>query len=224
MGFSLTKFICLVTTAIVMLFIVSLALLTFIPLGDIGAYEQTRIGGYSQAPISSPMIFQEKYGDQECTLVARHKYWISGVVVATKRYSDLMAFSPMDVCIAWGPVAEPYNLRNISFWHDDRACFIRAFLNELYGVTARDVLMHVSNNHLILPSSDLRNGAYQIKVGDNVTIDGYLVDAHCVDSNGRHTNWRSSRIRNDIWCEIVYVQNLTVNGVGYSRGIEIEIL
>lgn len=146
---------------------------------------------------------------------------VSGVVGSVRSYSvPAEGMEPLDVCIVWGKTAEPDYLEHFSFTLRDRFCSYRyqwpgghPTLEDSY------ISSHASNNHLIFSSDELENAAKnKIQKGDAVTIGGYLVDFHCKRPDGRYYKGRTSTTRHDSGdgaCEIIYVENVSVNGIMY---------
>jgi hypothetical protein len=130
-------------------------------------------------------------------------YEISATVGSKLPYHDEMEISPVDLCMAWGKMADDDNNGLITYGQSLRYCF-----TQYNGQLPRSyVESHVSNNHIIPANDSILEAIKSIKEGDKVTIKGYLVDVSKSKLNGVW-NWRTSQTRFDKGsgaCEIIYV-------------------
>lgn len=137
-------------------------------------------------------------------------YHIVGLVVSK---SDAMGWSNIshrdwgdylntnDLCVVWGDNASLVDLREFDFTHGDWTCYFQTRNGDEYRKFRGD---QFSNNH-VLPSTPALAAAFRdVRIGDQISIDGQLVD-YSIDSRGtRHT----STVRTDTGngaCEIIYV-------------------
>ena len=68
-----------------------------------------------------------------------------------------------------------------------------------------------SNNHLIPSDDSIEKLIKEIKKGEYVTIEGYLVNIRYDGPNGEWFKWNSSTTRDDIGsgaCEVIYVTDV----------------
>jgi hypothetical protein len=146
------------------------------------------------------------------------KYSITGRVVDVQNYyssniGDIL--SPKDVGISWGFLANENNHskvrwssmgnRYLSWYSNDGE-----WINTMGGVNK--IAEYCSNNHLI-PNDNRNKGLIDdIKEGDFVRIEGYLVNVRCKNSNGSYFYWNTSTSRTDSGegdCEVLCVNNVT---------------
>lgn len=168
-----------------------------------------------QAPLDDAPILLERKG-HAVRLTPRASYRITGYAVETSRHllDDWDFVLPMDLALAWGPVADPAVLahmkfhlsgRYVSWWHDGRggAPDVAAIRN------------HVSNNHLVPASADVERDLGRIRVGDLVTLRGKLVDVEVADRAGRVVHRSATSLSRDDAgsgaCEQVWVESVDVN-------------
>lgn len=153
----------------------------------------------------------------------RFFYSISGVVTSVHDYwgfDDYDTLVPRDVCIAWGSLKDLYLTGEAEFHQYDRHCYGRIIDSEMldpaevftfktpFGQT-RTSISSVSNNHLIASTAEIRDQILNLKAGDEVRINGYLVD---VTYGSLVLN--SSIDREDIGngaCEVIYVTGVDFN-------------
>jgi len=150
------------------------------------------------------------------TLTPRAAYRITGYAVDTSRalLDEWDFVLPMDVALAWGPVADPEVLRHmkfhlsgryVSWWHD----------GETSGPGQAVIQSHLANHHLVPASEEVAREMKRIRTGDRVTLRGKLVDVLIQDRSGR-TVFRSptSLRRDDIGsgaCEQMWVEAVEVD-------------
>lgn len=146
------------------------------------------------------------------------KYSISGRVVDVHDYygdniEDIL--SRKDVGISWGFLVNENNYNKVR-WSSIGNRYLSWFSNDGAWVNAmggvNKITEYCSNNHLI--PSDNRNKSLidDIKEGDFVRIEGYLVNVYYKNSNGSSFYWNTSTSRIDTGdgaCEVLYVTNVT---------------
>jgi hypothetical protein len=148
-------------------------------------------------------------------LTPRATYRITGYAVDTSRaLLDQWDFVlPMDLALAWGPVADPAVLghmkfhlsgRYVSWWHDGRGA----------GPAQPVIESHVANHHLVPASDEVARELKRIRTGDLVTLRGRLVDVEIQDPAGRTAfRSRTSLTRDDVGsgaCEQMWVEAVEV--------------
>lgn len=146
-----------------------------------------------------------------------YAYDIEALVVSTHNYhgSDLGdQLSPKDLALAWGKVAE-YNDRINFHWTQSGRWYHWSTdtYDELIPVGGVDgVSFHSCNNHLIPADDSVRDSVKQIKTGDHIRLNGYLVNVDGTKSNGSTFTWHTSTTREDTGggaCEVIYVTSVT---------------
>jgi hypothetical protein len=156
-------------------------------------------------------------GGYKHTIVPLAEYTISAMVVSTRRYRRgyMSKLSPFDYALIWGRVPEylPY----IEFDQIVRFCLFRAKNPELVDLPY--ISTHMSNNHLIPASDNIRKALSKAREHDLVKLEGYLVNVMSQDKNNNFGYWNSSMSRKDHGngaCEIIYVKSLRINGRLYE--------
>ncbi len=148
-------------------------------------------------------------GHPEFSLTARAEYHTKAWAIAVDDGLDdgWAAIAPLDVSLAWGPVAQPDVLRHISFHLKRRYVSLR--WDGQMPLSQDEVMHHASNHHLIPSSAEVMQSLEQIRPGDFVQLDGLLVDLL-----GPPGLMRTSLSRTDIGngaCEVLYVQFVEVS-------------
>lgn len=122
-------------------------------------------------------------------------------------YFDRAAkFSPTDLALGWGPMADPEVLRHISISQRNRWYFWRA---EQLPIERRQIEIHSANMHLIPANPEVASTLAGLKEGQQIRLSGQLVRIDGDD--GYH--WVSSLSREDTGdgaCELIWVEQLTV--------------
>ena len=144
-------------------------------------------------------------------------YSIYGQLAAKKRYhKGLMSnVSPYDYALIWGDL--PKMQDKIKFRQVVRYCLFNYEYGS--GVDPAYVQLHMSNNHLIPATKNLRRALAKARKGDLIKIEGYLVDVVAYQDGRNISHWRTSTEREDIGegaCEIIYVTSLRINDTIYQ--------
>ena len=145
-------------------------------------------------------------------------YELSGVVIGTHRYNDPdLPYSPVDLAVAWGPVAKPGAGTFTVTMGGRQLAYVWSSRDP--SITERDVATHVSNNHIIPASPQVYAAVLAVETGDTIHMEGYLVDLDGYREEGStlyRSHWGpSSLVRDDEGpgaCEIFLVEVLSVNG------------
>lgn len=154
------------------------------------------------------------------TLTSDTSYSISAKVESSKRYSDaISAAVPYDLLLAWGKMAEADIDGKLGWDQSDRQGMVSGSLGGSGAdVSSEYVINHVSNNHLVPATDNIRKAMATIEAGDDVRIDGRLVDVRMKTDDSRVMTVSTSKKRSDQGdgaCEIIYVEELSINGLSY---------
>ena len=168
-----------------------------------------------QVPIAGePEITFEAKG-HEVRLAPRASYRITGYAVETSRtLLDRWDFVlPMDLALAWGPVADPEVLRRMKFHLSGR--YVSWWMEGGPGLPPQRVVeSHVANHHLVPATEEVAREMKRVKVGDLVTLRGRLVDVEIRDRDGAVAHRaRTSLSRDDTGsgaCEQLWVESIEV--------------
>lgn len=168
-----------------------------------------------QREVTAPN-FTKAYGDIIYTYIPRAEYEVSGVVVSL-HHSDSFVditheYDPantLDLCLAWGTNVETDAYRKVEYSHGDFTCFYR-WWGEDPGFRGDEM----SNTHIIPSTPELSRLAKSVRVGDQVTLRGTLVDYKTTFPDGKEIDRRNtSMVREDAGngaCEILYLEDLRI--------------
>jgi hypothetical protein len=124
-------------------------------------------------------------------------------------YHDSSSVDTKDLCVLWGTSLESDDFHQVRVTNGPFTCYFR------YPQGIRFRTEDLSNNHLITDDSALRNELGAVHAGDQVRVRGLLVDYQMDDWGDR---WRrTSTVRNDDGCEVIFVEDFEVLRPGAPR-------
>lgn len=144
-------------------------------------------------------------------LTALASYKIKALVLGAERYrNDRFAkICPLDLALGWGPMSDYRELSEMEIWQSGR------WYNYRWRETANvmpleKVQANSANTHVIPMNPAIRKKLFQIKAGDVIEAEGYLVQV-----NGEEPGavWKSSLSRTDTdggACEIMLVEKVEI--------------
>jgi hypothetical protein len=144
----------------------------------------------------------------DVTLTTRAQFDITARVLSRKDYSwgadaELI---PEDLALGWGRMSDSDVLANIDITQSDR--FYYWHVKE-FPIPRREIETSSANMHMIPADPGVKRELEQVRQGQVVHIEGFLVDASRTD--GWH--WNTSMTRDDTGagaCELVYVESLDI--------------
>lgn len=119
------------------------------------------------------------------------------------READL---APVDLVLGWGPMSDSAHLDQIEITQGNRFYFWRA---ETLPLPRSAIERNSANMHLIPADALVRRRLLDVRTGQVVTFEGYLVEVVSPDG----WRWRSSLTREDTGqgaCELVWVEAVMV--------------
>ncbi len=158
-----------------------------------------------QRPSDGPLSLPAYHG---YTLTPRARFDLSARVLARADYhfdagADL---APTDLALGWQQMSDSAVLDHIRISQAHRFYYwsVRRF-----PIARRAIETESANMHLIPADDQVQRELRHVRVGDVITLDGYLVDAQRADG----FVWRTSLTRDDTGagaCELVYVEQLDI--------------
>jgi hypothetical protein len=172
-------------------------------------------GEPAQAPEAKP-AFEYRVGGETYRVTPRFRWDGSGRVVGNRpyRWSAAATLIPDDLALAWGPLLSPPYDGRISYSQFSRFFFWRT---SDPGLDRGTIVSHAANVHVIPSNSRLRRALRAVSKGDDVRLEGWLVDVDGVNDPSFH--WGTSTTRDDEGpgsCETVYLTRLTVGERAYE--------
>lgn len=162
----------------------------------------------TQAPIQQ-VSHQPAFQFKAYTVYPLASFKIQARVLSAKHYifDHESTLSPVDLALGWGRMSDKVILSQIQIRQANRFYYWRV---AQWPIPRAEIETHSANMHMIPADDALEDTLKSIKVGQIVTITGWLVEAK--QANGWH--WRSSLTRNDTGagaCELVFVQSLELH-------------
>jgi hypothetical protein len=150
-------------------------------------------------------------GGRRYRLIPRFRWDESARVVGDRAYHFGAAASllPEDLALAWGPILQAPYAGKISYSQYSRFYFWRTKDGSL---DRGAIVSHSANTHIIPATARLRTAIRCVSEGDDVRLEGWLVDVEGVDDPS--FRWITSTTREDEGpnsCETVYLTRLTIN-------------
>ncbi|RLB54454.1 MAG: hypothetical protein DRI34_11995 [Deltaproteobacteria bacterium] len=197
-----------------------------------------------QAEIAAPRPVQLRHGDWNLVLRPRFSYHICGLVVHVNTYAMLglrfQDFYERDLCMVWGEnvSSRAFQAPGTSFTHHGNTCFVH------WSGPIGFRMQQLSNTHVFSLDEKLRAALARIRAGDQVCLDGKLVDVSAVPRRApagtmpAPVRLKTSTTRTDTGngaCEIMLVERLQVlaranrfwrllNGVGFWGAMLLALL
>jgi hypothetical protein len=148
------------------------------------------------------------FGVEDYVLTRRARFQITARVLGTERYhlGREAELSPLDLALGWGVMSDSALLDQLKISQSGRWYHWR-YTNAL-PVPDAQVIASSSNMHMIPARKSVERALKKLRVGDIVTLQGYLVDV----DHPSGWRWRTSMSRTDSGngaCEIVYVESVS---------------
>ncbi len=142
-------------------------------------------------------------------LTKKARFEIHARVLSTESYylnreADL---SPIDLALGWGVMSDQSLLEQLKITQSNR--WYRWRYEGSIPVSDQQVIANSGNMHMIPASASVEKAIKNLREGDVIVLQGYLVDVDH-DSGWK---WRTSMSRTDTGggaCEIVYVESVTL--------------
>ena len=154
--------------------------------------------------------FEFRAGHTRYRVIPRFRWDESARVVSERpyRFSKAAELIPHDFVLAWGPVVRPPYAGRLHFTQYARFYMWGTSDGSLDRGT---IVTHTSNTHIIPSDDRLRRAVECVSRGDDVRLEGWLVDIEGIDEPA--FRWKTSISRNDEGpggCETVFLTRLTV--------------
>ena len=144
----------------------------------------------------------------DVTLTTRAHFVVTARVLSREDYSwgaDAKLI-PEDLALGWGRMSDSAVLASIKITQSDRFYYWHV---EQFPIPRREIETSSANMHLIPADTGVKRELEQVRVGQVVHFEGFLVDA----SRPGGWRWKTSMTRDDVGagaCELVYVEQLAV--------------
>jgi hypothetical protein len=154
-------------------------------------------------------VFSFEYKGKQCRVQPVGTYEMWGLVVSHNNidsvadiYHDSTSVDTKDLCVIWGANLESADFRRIDYKSGPWTCYFQ------YPGGVEFHHDGLGNNHLITDRPGLRRALERVRVGDQIHLEGLLVDYQMEDWEGF---WRrTSTRRDDNDCEVLFFENIEI--------------
>jgi hypothetical protein len=146
---------------------------------------------------------------EDYQLTRKARFEIRARILSTQsyRFSRFADLSPIDLALGWGVMSDQAILDRIDISQGNRWYYTK--YEYPAPVSDTQIISNSSNMHMIPARKSIEKSLKKLRIGDIVTLSGYLVDV----DNDSGDWWRTSMSRSDTGngaCEIVLVESLSV--------------
>lgn len=149
-----------------------------------------------------------------------YTYDITGMVVSYRHHDNNSRMhrlandhlNMLDVCVVWGDNTTAAQLQKLDFWNGIFTCNVQTRDQAAWDSFDMDQL---SNNHLISGDPNIRDQVKEIKVGDQIRVQGYLAGYASPGVSKRGTSTTRTDTGNGA-CETIYVENFEIVETAFS--------
>ena len=144
----------------------------------------------------------------DVTLTTRAHFVVTARVLSREDYSwgaDAKLI-PEDLALGWGRMSDSSVLASIKITQSDRFYYWHV---DQFPIPRREIETSSANMHMIPADTGVKRELEQVRVGQIVHFEGFLVDA----SRPGGWHWKTSMTRDDVGagaCELVYVERFDV--------------
>lgn len=133
------------------------------------------------------------------------EFSIDAMVLSKQRYyfGRAAKLAPFDLALGWGPMSNPEVIKDIKISQGNRWYTYQYKIPP--PIPHREISYHSSNMHLVAATQEVAESIKNVRWGDIIHMEGYLVNLMADD--GWH--WNSSLSRSDTGdgaCELVWVE------------------
>ncbi len=158
-----------------------------------------------QLPLDGPLSLP---AHDAYTLTPRARFDLSARVLgrADYRFDAGADLAPTDLALGWRQMSDNAVLDHIRISQANRFYYWSV---HRFPIARRAIETESANMHLIPADDQVLRELRRVRVGDVITLDGYLVDARRADG----FVWRTSLTRDDTGagaCELVYAEQLGI--------------
>ena len=142
---------------------------------------------------------------------ARAEFSMRARVLSTKRYwfDGASAVSPLDFAVGWGRMSDQAVIDQMGYAQTGR--WYRYWpRGREFPLDAQEIASHSANMHRVPADDAVKAALRDVRRGDLISLDGYLVSVSSQDG----WRWDTSLTRTDTGngaCEIVWAKRLTIH-------------
>lgn len=164
--------------------------------------------------------FSLSFNDVEYRVKPKYRYALDGLVVSFRHHDGNSRMhrrsrdhlNMLDVCVVWGSNADPELLNRLSFWNGIFTCNVKTGDRAAWE---RFDMVSLSNNHLISDNPDIRERVRDVKVGDQIRVEGWLASYGTGTGDERGTSTTRTDTGNGA-CETIYVERFDITRAAFG--------
>ncbi len=161
------------------------------------------------SPVQETLEYAKVFEKEGYQIQALYKYKIKGKVLAFGNFFFTSApkLSPYDITLGWQELSDQAIIDQIQFTHMPR--YVSWNYSNDFALSHEYVNSHVSNNHIIPADRKISDILSDVRVGDIITLSGYLVYV-----SKDNMSWTSSTSRfdqGDGACEVMWVDRAEIS-------------
>ncbi len=158
--------------------------------------------------------FDVAYADVKYHVSPKYKYDLVGMIVSYRHHDNNSRMhrlandhlNMLDVCVVWGENTVGAQLQKLDFWNGIFTCNVKTRDQAAWESFDMDQL---SNNHLISDNDAIRDKVRDIKIGDQIRVQGYLV-SYASEGGGERGTSTTRTDTGDGACETIYVERFDI--------------
>ena len=172
------------------------------------------LGAEPRQTASAKRPFSLSFNEVEYRVKPKYRYALDGLVVSFRHHDGNSRMhrrsqdhlNMLDVCVVWGSNADPELLNRLSFWNGIFTCNVKTRDRSAWD---RFDTVSLSNNHLISDSPDIRERVRDVKIGDQIRVEGWLASYGTGTGDERGTSTTRTDKGNGA-CETIYVERFEI--------------
>jgi hypothetical protein len=158
--------------------------------------------------------FDVAYENVQYSVEPEFEYDIVGMIVSYRHHDNNSRMhrqandhlNMLDLCVVWGNNTTQAQLGRIDFWNGIFTCNFQT--RDQAAWDSFDV-NQISNNHLISNDNDIRDRVRDIRIGDQIRVQGYLA-SYASAGGGRRGTSTTRTDTGDGACETIFVERFEI--------------
>ncbi len=162
----------------------------------------------AEAPVQVNLDHGAQLQQGDTTLTTRAHFDITARVLSHKDYSwsEYGKLIPEDLALGWGRMSDSTILAHIDISQSGRFYYWNV---KEFPIPRREIETSSANMHMIPADASVKDQLEQVRTGQVIHLEGFLVDA----SRPGGWHWNTSMTRDDTGagaCELIYVESVDV--------------
>lgn len=168
-----------------------------------------------QTPVTMP-VFSVKAGALTYRVRPLYAYRLHGLIVSAHNSASWDDYyhaqwqdriNTKDIAVIWGPNVKDNIYRNFNFRSGSWTAYFQPRPGVSPAVWSRFDHASFSNNHLVTDDPLINKKILDLRPGDQVRLEGYLVN---YGKDDRVDDRATSTVRTDMGCEVIFVKKIEI--------------